>query len=346
VGCRIAWFTTLLDESPFCDLVHLCTLADSRTKAHLFIVKFHALLPVRDEADIIAQSLDHLLTWADAVYVFDTGSQDETWDIVHQFAVQDKRVIPLKKDAVFFSDKVVRGWIFHQARQKMRDGDWFLRVDADEFHHVPPPDFVKTRMERHETVACHQYYDFRVTVSELKDWNDGREKISDRNRPIEDRRRWFTISSYTEPRLCRYRSSMQWPATVSFPYNAGYIAKRRLPIRHYPHRDPLQLERRCRLRAAMATELDNAGGHHWTEGNWREHVVTDSRELWYWKQGTNLPEFHFTNHLAPLPKRAFQRIVHAWLLSILDRIRPRFLDNAYPRRIPNDLRQSLARSLM
>jgi len=34
------------------------------------------MLPVRDEADIIGQCLEHLLRWADSIYVFDNGSVD------------------------------------------------------------------------------------------------------------------------------------------------------------------------------------------------------------------------------------------------------------------------------
>ncbi|MEQ1751412.1 MAG: glycosyltransferase, partial [Prosthecobacter sp.] len=64
-------------------------------------MKFHCLLPVRDEADIIGQCLQHLLMWADAIYVFDTGSVDNTWEIVQDFAAKDKRVIPLRKDPVY-----------------------------------------------------------------------------------------------------------------------------------------------------------------------------------------------------------------------------------------------------
>ena len=295
-------------------------------------MRFHALLPVRDEADIIGQTLRHLLEWADAVYVFDSGSEDETWEIVNQFAAEDRRVIPLKKDRVFFSDKRVRAWIFHQARRRMRDGDWFLRVDADEFHHVAPPEFVKTRMQKHETVAYHQYYDFRLTASEANAWNE--EQLRDRERPIAQRRRWFTVSAYTEPRLCRYRSSMQWPACASFPHNAGYIARERLPIRHYPHRDPLQLQRRCRLRAMMVGPLDNPSCHHWAEGNWRRHLAADqSEDLRYWEPGTDLPPFHFTNHLSAWPKRLLQRLVHTSLLPILDRFRTPYSEDAYPRRM-------------
>lgn len=293
------------------------------------------MLPVRDEADIIGQCLRHLLAWADAIYVFDTGSSDDTWEIVQQFAAEDRRVAPLRKDAVFFSDKRVRGWMFHQARRRMREGDWFLRVDADEFHHVWPPDFVRTRMREHDTIAYHQYYDFQLTSSEVKDWEQGTETLEDRKRPIEDRRRWFIPSVYTEPRLCRYRESMRWPEEVSFPYNAGYVAVARLPIRHYPHRDPEQLALRCALRARMLAGLENAGSHHWAQGNWRQHIVPDnSPGLQYWKPATELPELPLRNHLAPFPKRAIQRLAHAWFLPLLDNCRARYPDSAYPQRIP------------
>jgi hypothetical protein len=50
---------------------------------------------------------------------------------------------------------------------------------------------------------------------------------------------------------------MQWPETVSFPFNAGYVAHERLHIRRYPHRDPAQLLRRCRLRAIMMADSTN-----------------------------------------------------------------------------------------
>jgi glycosyltransferase involved in cell wall biosynthesis len=130
-------------------------------------MKFHALLPVRDEADIIAQCLQHLLTWADSVYIFDTGSVDNTWEIVQDFASRDKRVVPIRKEPVYYSETKLRGYMFHVARKQMRDGDWFLRVDADEFHHVLPPEFVKTYLQPHETIVYHQYYDFQLTESEV-----------------------------------------------------------------------------------------------------------------------------------------------------------------------------------
>ena len=116
-------------------------------------MSFIALLPVRDEADIIGQSLRHALAWADAIYVFDSGSVDNTWEIVLDLASREKRVKPIRKEPVYFSDTRVRGFLFHYARQFMRDGDWFLRIDADEFHHIPPPEFAKPHLRKGETIA-------------------------------------------------------------------------------------------------------------------------------------------------------------------------------------------------
>jgi glycosyltransferase involved in cell wall biosynthesis len=305
-------------------------------------MKFHALLVVRDEADIIEQSLRHLVSWADAVYVFDTGSCDKTWDLIQQFAASHRNVQALAHDAVYFSDKRLRGWLFHRARQHMREGDWFVRVDADEFYHIPPPEFVKLRMRKHETIAYHQYFNFHLTTAEAAAWEQGQETLADRKGPIEQRRRWFTISSYTEPRLCRYRQTMQWPETVSFPHNAGFLAVERLPVRHYPHRDPLQLQRRCRLRVAMMTNPENACNRHWHRDQWRHHLVEETHPgLKRWTPGTDLPEPCFRNHLANPAVRFLQRMVHAAFLPVLDRCRATYGDQTYPVRIPVEVQERL-----
>lgn len=311
-------------------------------------MKFHALLPVRDEADIIGQCLQHALKWSDAIYVFDTGSVDNTWEIVQEFAAKDKRVVPLKKDPVYFSETRLRGYMFHIARQQMREGDWFLRMDADEFHHLPPPEFVRTRLRPHETIAYHQYYDFRLLQSEVEKWNRGEETLEDRTRPIEDRRRHYTVSVYTEPRLCRYRETMQWPQTVSFPFNAGYVARERLPIRHYPHRDPAQLERRCRLRAIMMADPSGDGRsfQHWAESEWKKFITPDNLpKLKFWKPGTELPLIQQTNHLRPPHIRAVQRFVHAFCLPMLDRKRAPFPADGKPQPIPANIVEQLEREL-
>jgi len=313
-------------------------------------MRFHALLPVRDEADIIGQCLDRLLTWADGIWVFDTGSVDDTWEIVQEMAHRDSRIKPLRRDPVYYNEPMLRGWIFEQARREMQTGDWFARVDADEFHHILPPDFVKHHLKPHETVVWHQYFNFQLRACEAADWEAGRETVADRARPIEERRQYYTVSDYSEPRLCRYRETMKWSPGGSFPVNAGYRATERLPIRHYPHRDPAQLHRRCTLRAIMMADQKNrkawreAHLHHWVVDDWRKFVTPDNDPaLKHWQPGSELPDPGLTSHLLPWKKRVILRAVHGLMLPYLDARRPAFV--GYPLPIPEEVTETLRREL-
>jgi hypothetical protein len=277
-------------------------------------MKFHALLPVRDEADILAQCVASLLEWADKIYIFDTGSVDESWEIANELASKHREIILLGREDVYFSEMTVRAWMFNAARENFREGDWFVRADADEFHHIPPPIFVRERMGRSETVAYYQYYDFQFTSKELDRWKAGEETLRDRISPITQRRRFFTIKTYCEPRLCKFRESMKWPVSVSFPYNAGFIARERLPIRHYPHRDPVQMRQRYILRSVMLV--------YWPKSDWTAYVCDSAKEgLKEWVAGEPLPVPAFTNHLAAPIKRFAQRVLHGRVVRSMDSLR-------------------------
>lgn len=325
-------------------------------------MRFHGLMVVRDEADVLPQTLEHLLTWIDSLWIFDTGSTDETWQIVNDFAKRDKRVHAIARQPMIFSDNF-RSYLFHTARPSFSHGDWVLRVDGDEFYHISPPDFVKTRLRPLETAVHLQWYYFRLTKQEAAAYEADPQSIDrDRQRPISERRRFYKIAPYPEPRMFQYRAAMQWPEWASGPFNAGFVARERLPIRHYPHRDPLQLTRRFRLRASMMKLNAHAGGH-WKLDDWRKDLVdeqgqsesqqtgqgladnsgVDTGPLLYWKPGTELPEVRLYNHTVGLGKRAIQRIIHPLMLPLLDRRRPAFNPSFQPKLIPEDVNDAIGR---
>jgi hypothetical protein len=321
-------------------------------------MRFHGLMLLRDESDIIQQNLDHLLTWVDSLFILDMGSVDGTWDIVQDYARRDSRIVPFFSKPIVYDDNL-RSMIFNEYRSRFDPGDWVLKIDADEFYHLTPPDFVRTRMRPTETAVLLQWYFFRLTQAELTDYESGRVDIQqDRTRSITDRRRFYKISQYFEPRMFRYRRDMQWPHNVSFPYNAGYVSRQRIPIRHYPHRDPLQLQRRFALRAAMMKQKAHAGGH-WNNEDWRNEILDangqsissrqggkvglasqagiDTGPLYHWQPGTALVEQPLQNHIPPFTRRTAQRIVHPLLLPLLDRKRPRYDSSFQPTPFPADL---------
>jgi hypothetical protein len=192
------------------------------------------------------------------------------------------------------------------------------------------------------------WYYFRLTRPEVEAYESGAlNETDDRRRPISERRRYYQIATYPEPRMFRYRRTIAWPENTSFPYNAGYVARERIPIRHYPHRDPSQLAARYRLRTQMM-RLNAVAGRHWKQADWRQDIIDpaavdqpktggvavmaglESNQVRYWAPGTDLPDLRLTNHLPRLRKRAIQRLIHPLLLPLLDRTRKRFDEHFQP----------------
>jgi len=316
---------------------------------------------LRDEQDIITQNLTHLLSWIDNLFILDLGSTDGTWEIVREFAAKDKRIVPFKRAPIIYTDNL-RCVIFDQYRDRFDPGDWVMKIDADEIYHVTPPDFAKQRLRPLDSSVWLQWYFFRLTSSEVAAYDSGQlDVMKDRQYPIEDRRRYYKISEYAEPRMFRYRRSMQWPETASFPINAGYVSRNRIPIRHYPHRDPLQMETRFRLRAKMMSLKAHAGGH-WKLDDWRAEVVDekgiaessqgnkrglagesgiDTGALHYWQPGTPLVEQPLPYRPGPVSTRIMQRMIHPMLLPLLDRRRAGYSKSYQPDEIPAEIQRRL-----
>jgi glycosyltransferase involved in cell wall biosynthesis len=299
---------------------------------------------VRDEDDIIEQCLEHLLTWIDVAYILDLGSTDRTWEIVQEFASRDRRIVPVESSPYVFNNSL-RGYVFEKFRYQFKERDWVLRLDADEFYHIAPPEFVRERLSVGETCVYLGWYFFRLTSRECDDYEKGRVDVfKDRMRSITERRRYFKLTEHTEPRMFRYRASMKWTPTGSFPLHAGYVARERIPIRHYPHRDPPQMEKRYALRTKML-RLDSEVFPQWKLDDWRKEVIDfdpismSSKErtavgeglsatpghntgpLHVWKHETALPRITGSSHLSPYAKRLVQRTIHSPVISIIDHFR-------------------------
>ena len=299
-------------------------------------MRFHGFLVVRDEDDIIGQCLEHLTSWCDNVFVLDTGSTDKTWEIVNEIARRDERVVPFRKERIKFFIGL-RGWMLEHYRDRIEDEDWIARLDADEFYPVAPPQFVQTRVARHEGVVHYGIYYFRLTDADVTAWEDGGETEASRERHIMERRRYFQIGQYSEPRLFRYRRTMRWPPWCSSPLLGGLIARNRIPLLHYPHRDPEQMRKRVQLRAEQKKYRSHEA-FHWSVDDWLKEVVSTADladtssagdvhqlgQLHYWEPGTELPAIPDSNgHLDPLLKRMAKRLVYGTCVSVLDRFQPR-----------------------
>ena len=311
-------------------------------------MRFHALLLTRDDSDIVDECILHSLGWCDALYAFDTGSSDYTWERIHQWAARDSRVVPIRKcePAVLMSSSL-RGFVFNLVRDKFEPGDWWVQQDVDEFYHVSPRQFVLERLRPTETAVYNQHFEFRMTNDEVQRWQSGDEKVFDRTRPIAELRRYYNILQHAEPRMFKFRSTMQWGPTASYPWNMGYVARERIPIRHYPHRDPLSLQMRLILRNHLLPVTVEKNWSHWAVNNWLDYVVPDDDpEIRYWPPGSELPYVLDYSHIRSPLIRLAQSSIHQFLLGVFDAVRPKYPEGYQPPVIPEGINAAAIKDLL
>lgn len=122
-------------------------------------MKIHGICLVKNEVDVVRQSLTTAAQWCDFIYVFDNGSTDGTWEKVLSLADSYPQIIPYKQDDKPFDDGL-RGEPFNHYRRNSVRGDWWCRVDADELYIDDPRTFLAALPARYQAVwaASFQYY--------------------------------------------------------------------------------------------------------------------------------------------------------------------------------------------
>ena len=114
-------------------------------------MKIHAMLLVKNEADILQETLSAALEWCDYVYVLDNGSDDGSWEMVKELAQEHAEIVPFKQDCVMFT-RALRADIFNAFRSNAGHEDWWCEMDADEFYIDDPRIFLAKIPDRFQTV--------------------------------------------------------------------------------------------------------------------------------------------------------------------------------------------------
>jgi glycosyltransferase involved in cell wall biosynthesis len=224
---------------------------------------------VKDEDDIIEQTLLYASRHCDRIFVLDNGSTDATWDIVQDLARRTGVIVPLQRTTEPF-DNGLRARIYNAIHRELSETDWWLILDGDEFLAEDPRPLISLAVDAHADRVNAWHIQFFFTERDVADWEQGKDS---RDKPIFDRRRYYTIN-WQECRLFRNCPKRHWDVGVSnhLPHWLGPVYRRRILNRHYQYRDPEQMNKRLRLRY----------GHdqfsHVRSTDWRS-MVCDSKGL-------------------------------------------------------------------
>lgn len=230
-------------------------------------MRIFGLSLVKNEGDIMRLSLEESLKWCDRIFVFDNGSSDSTWDIVKGFSAGDARVVPFKQDPRPFDD-ALRAEIFNAHRNEATTGDWWCRLDADEFYADDPKTFLASVPHAHHVVwgAWLQYFLTEKDVPRFSE-EDEREPVT----MTPDRLPRYYQALGGEPRFFRHRDRLLWESGA-WPAHLGLVEPRRIRVKHFQYRSPAQIQRRLDTRRAAAAHGWQHFGHS-TQETWREKIA-------------------------------------------------------------------------
>jgi len=223
---------------------------------------------VKNEADMIVETLEHAAKWIDRMFVFDNGSTDGTWERVLELAKREPRVVPFKSAAVPFRDSL-RGDTFNAYRHELTDDDWWCKLDSDELYIDNPREFLAAVPRRHH-VVWGVNFQFYFTDRDAARWEADPQAYPPHTR-AEEALRYYRCD-YSETRFFRHRRRLEWKVG-SAPRHLGVVHPRRIRYKHYQYRSPEQINLRLRTRQqAMADGCGTFQGYN-EEKDWREKIV-------------------------------------------------------------------------
>lgn len=233
-------------------------------------MKIHGLCLVKNEEDIIAESLGAASRWCDRIHVFDTGSTDGTWDIVCRLAWGNPAVKPFRCEKRAFNDSL-RSEIFRAVRAEAAEGDWWCRLDADEIYIDDPKMFLAAVPARHHVVfsaSCQFYF----TDTDLTAWERAPGELE--KLPVGERLRYY-LCDHSEARFFRHRDRLVWDSG-SWPVHVGVVHPRRIRLKHLQYRSPEQIRRRLATRQEASCQGWKLFDAYDSTTDWRDKVVPAS----------------------------------------------------------------------
>ena len=201
----------------------------------------HALCLVKNENDVIEQTLRAAAEWCDWIYVLDNGSTDGTWDTVRGLGRELAAVLPFKQSCQAFSDSLRNG-IFAAYKTNASPGDWWCILDADEFYIDPPRLFLEGVAARFNSVWM-QRYSYLFTDKDLADYERDPRAFA-RSAPIHTKLRHYVLGEYAEVRF--FRHSDKITGIRSEHFFPAYPT--RIRMKHFAYRSPDQIRLRLETR--------------------------------------------------------------------------------------------------
>ena len=225
----------------------------------------YSITIAKNEEDIIGYFLDKVAEWSDKTFIMDNGSTDRTWEIIQEKASQYSNLVAWKKWEVPFNDGL-RAEVFNHFRSIAKKGDWWcFRADCDEFYLDDPRDFLGQVPSSYHYV-CKDSIEYYLTHEDLIE-----HQLSNRFPEDMEKIRYYAPYTFSEARFFRHRDRLTWKSPNPFPRHMGIVYPKKIRVKHYPLRNPIQIQKRLDTRNE-AKKAGFDGFHHIQETHYLQAV--------------------------------------------------------------------------
>lgn len=210
----------------------------------------YASMSVKNEGDIIADTIKHALLWADKIFVIDNGSDDSTAELLKNFG---DRVVVLSTFHGEFREglkSIPFNWV--NTSHSYPRADWWCIMDADEVYNEDPREFLRTLPDRYGRV-CTNTIEFIGLI--------------DSNQPLlpESYSHYIPLD-WSESRFYRNTRSLIWcDFKDNGPSGVGATYHRRIQVLHFPFRTDAQIRKRMEVRNRNRKDT----GIAWSNANYK-----------------------------------------------------------------------------
>lgn len=235
-------------------------------------MKILAIMCLRNEADVLGESLAYLVDNGIDVYVMDNASTDGSLEIAQSFlgrGVVKIEKFPSESGFPASAEHEYRWeWILQRKEQLARilDYDWFLHVDADEFRDSPWEGMNLAQAIEHVDSQGYNAINFDVFDFQWTDADPVQELSCQQRMKFFWQRPWWLSAQVKAWKSCPSPLGLSDSGGHFVEFPGRRIYPQRFILRHYPMRSQAQMERK-----AIADRADRLVQEEVNRG-WHKHL--------------------------------------------------------------------------
>lgn len=206
-------------------------------------MKINAICVVKNEVDVIEETLLNAAEFCHRVYVFDNGSTDGTWEKIQLLANENREIeIAFHSGEVFKNQ--LRNRVYNKYHHLYSDDDWWYILDGDEMLTESPQWRLEDAVEQGKNAMHAWFAQFYFTDQDMENYFN-----EDLEAPVTERRRYYRVN-WREVRFFKNHPKKNWPETLKgrIPSFCKKFHSDAPICRHYAERTPEQIKARVKLR--------------------------------------------------------------------------------------------------